>query len=648
VTIEQAAGQADPVITGPITFSVHFSEFVTGFDGSDVSFAGSTVGGTLVATVTGSGADYTVTVSGMAGQGSVVASIPAGAALDAAGNTNSASSSNDNTVGFDELPPTVTINQAAGQNDPTNVPSIVFAVKFSEPVIGFTADDVNLLGSTAGGTLVVDVSGSGDTYTVTVTGMTSRGLVVASIPAGAASDAADNLSLASTSTDNTVEFFNPGTIAFSSANYETSEEAGTVRITVSRTGGTEGALSIDYGTSPDTAHAGSDYTSVLGTLSWADGEAGDKTFDIPILDDTLNEGKELIKLALSNPIGNPDLGLTSATVAIAPSDGQGPGVYFDEDGDKYSIKLTGKTGSLLYYRSDPDGNGRGPIELIELTDTQTDPLKPTASLFITVTKAKTSTDGGTVGLGAITGSGLASIVAPKANLNMEGIDLAGYLRTLRIGNILNGADVTTLSTSNPKQKTSITALSIGDGTTIDIGAGISSLTATSFGDGLVKAPRIGTMYIKGDMSADVTVSGDGVDPAQKVLTTLRVKGAVIGSTISVMGNIGNVSVGAFRDSRLFAGYTVAEDGTGTFSLPATVTTFRSTDKNDGFHNSRVVATNLKSVVIQNVDATNGAEKFGFYAHDSLGSISVIGPTRFKYNASLPTPQRIGDFEVMLL
>ena len=67
-----------------------------------------------------------------------------------------------------------------------------------------------------------------------------------------------------------------------------------------------------------------------------------------------------------------------------------------------------------------------------------------------------------------------------------------------------------------------------------------------------------------------------------------------------------------------------------------------------FQNSRVVATNFKSVVIQNVDATNGGEKFGFYANNSLGSISVVGPTRFTYNTAWPTPQGIGDFEVLLL
>src|SRR5439155_15913870 len=91
VTINQGGAQADPTTSSPIAFDVLFSEPVSGFAGGDVSFTGSTVGGTLVANVTGSGDSYTVSVSGMSGNGTVVASIAAGAALDAAGNSSAAS-----------------------------------------------------------------------------------------------------------------------------------------------------------------------------------------------------------------------------------------------------------------------------------------------------------------------------------------------------------------------------------------------------------------------------------------------------------------------------------------------------------------------------------------------------------------------------
>jgi hypothetical protein len=208
VTINKAAGQLDPTNASPISFTVVFSEPVFDFTAADVSLAGSTVGGTLTASVSGSGDTYTVSVSGMDGIGTVVASVVAAAANDAAGNTSAASTSTDNTVSFDNVAPTVTINQAAGQEDPTNDSPILFTVVFSEIITGLTAEDISLAGSTVGGTLTAAVSGSGASYTVAVTGMDGVGTVVASVVGGAANDAAGNASAASTSTDNTVTFDN--------------------------------------------------------------------------------------------------------------------------------------------------------------------------------------------------------------------------------------------------------------------------------------------------------------------------------------------------------------------------------------------------------------------------------------------------------
>ena len=183
-----------------------FSEAVTGFDASDIDFTGSTVGGTLVAAVSGSGATYTASVSGMTGSGTVVASIPANAAQDTASQGNTASTSTDNTVTYDAIAPAVTIDQAAGQIDPTNTSPISFDVAFSKTVTGFDASDIDFTGSTVGGTLVAAVSGSGAIYTVSVSGMTGSGVVVASVVAGAAQDTVGNLSAASTSVDNTVTY----------------------------------------------------------------------------------------------------------------------------------------------------------------------------------------------------------------------------------------------------------------------------------------------------------------------------------------------------------------------------------------------------------------------------------------------------------
>ena len=74
-------------------------------------------------------------------------------------------------------PRSVTINQAAGQADPTSGSTINFTVVFSETVTNFTTGDVTLSG-TAGATTAT-VTGSGTTYNVAVTGMTTSGTVIA-------------------------------------------------------------------------------------------------------------------------------------------------------------------------------------------------------------------------------------------------------------------------------------------------------------------------------------------------------------------------------------------------------------------------------------------------------------------------------------
>ena len=117
---------------------------------------------------------------------------------------NAASTSTDHQVTYDIDRPSVTINQAGGQADPTGASPILFTVVFSESVTGFETGDVTLSG-TAGATTAA-VSGSGTTYTVSVSGMTVDGTVIADVLANVAVDASGNQNLASTSTDNTVTF----------------------------------------------------------------------------------------------------------------------------------------------------------------------------------------------------------------------------------------------------------------------------------------------------------------------------------------------------------------------------------------------------------------------------------------------------------
>src|SRR5256885_6221429 len=106
VTIDQAAGQADPTSASPINFSAVFSKPVSGFTGAGVTLSG-TAGGTKTATVSGGPSTYNVAVSGLTTPGTVLPSIPAGGASDAAGNPNTAPTRTAHNVTFTPLAPRV-------------------------------------------------------------------------------------------------------------------------------------------------------------------------------------------------------------------------------------------------------------------------------------------------------------------------------------------------------------------------------------------------------------------------------------------------------------------------------------------------------------------------------------------------------------
>jgi hypothetical protein len=211
VTINQAAGQADPANTQPILFTVTFSEFVANFTANDISVTGSTASVSLqnIDVIGTLGSTYTISVHNLNSSdgGTIRLSVKPDAANDTAGNLSVASTSTDNTVIWDNTQPTVTINQAAGQADPTAVSPVNFRVVFSEPVTGFTSADVSLAASTANVSLAsINVTGSGATYDIAVSNIISGGSVRATVPAGGSIDQAGNLSRVSTSTDNTVNF----------------------------------------------------------------------------------------------------------------------------------------------------------------------------------------------------------------------------------------------------------------------------------------------------------------------------------------------------------------------------------------------------------------------------------------------------------
>jgi hypothetical protein len=113
-----------------------------------------------------------------------------------------------------------------------------------------------------------------------------------------------------------------GQLGFSSSTYSVLETAGSVTITVTRTG-TAAGVSVDYATSGGTAQSPANYTPASGTLQFGLGVTS-QTFVVFVRHDTDATGPLTVGLVLSNPQGfGATLGQSSAVLTINDADKAG-------------------------------------------------------------------------------------------------------------------------------------------------------------------------------------------------------------------------------------------------------------------------------------------------------------------------------------
>ena len=91
-------------------------------------------------------------------------------------------------------------------------------------------------------------------------------------------------------------------LAFSQPAYSVNGDESNAVITVVRTGGTNGTVSVDFSTSDGTAKAGVDYTATNGTVMFATGILTN-TFVVPILPSGPFSTNQTVNLTLANPQG---------------------------------------------------------------------------------------------------------------------------------------------------------------------------------------------------------------------------------------------------------------------------------------------------------------------------------------------------------
>ena len=132
-----------------------------------------------------------------------------------------------------------------------------------------------------------------------------------------------------------------GLVELSRPSYQVAEPDGTAVIGVTRSGGSTGRVEVDVVTGGSgSAIADEDYTPVVTTVVFEDGELGEKTFTVPILDDSVPEPTEDVPILITAVRGNAQVGRDEAPLLIFDDDGtpvlqalKVDRLAFDADGD---------------------------------------------------------------------------------------------------------------------------------------------------------------------------------------------------------------------------------------------------------------------------------------------------------------------------
>jgi hypothetical protein len=126
-------------------------------------------------------------------------------------------------------------------------------------------------------------------------------------------------------------------VQFGAQSYTAPETQRAAQITVTRSGSTAAAVSVDVrtvdnpaavacndtATLPGAAFARCDYATTVDTVTFAPGETA-KTLAVPLIDDTYGEPAETVQLALANPSAGAQLGAQAGATLLILSD-EGPG-----------------------------------------------------------------------------------------------------------------------------------------------------------------------------------------------------------------------------------------------------------------------------------------------------------------------------------
>ena len=147
-------------------------------------------------------------------------------------------------------------------------------------------------------------------------------------------------------------------LEFSQAAYNVLGNAGSVLITVMRSGNTQNQVTVNYATSDATAVAGTNYTTTSGTLTFAPGQTTN-TFTVRIIDAGSNQpSNTTFQVTLSSPSGAILGSPSTANVTIAGAAASQPG-DFQFSAATYSVDQSAGTITITVTRSNGSSGAVG-------------------------------------------------------------------------------------------------------------------------------------------------------------------------------------------------------------------------------------------------------------------------------------------------
>ena len=336
------------------------------------------------------------------------------------------------------------------------------------------------------------------------------------------------------------------------------------------------------------------------------------------------------------------LGLTCAISSSAGAATSHSKIITNNNGDLVTVQLSG-TGTLSISLVN---SNRGPIDKILLQNTTS-----TSTLALTVKKSRTGTglininsisgSGSLKSLNAksanIVGSGINITGAIGAltigNLVNSALTVGGT-GVASTGLALDGFTAGTISNSS-----------------IQVGGNAGKVSATHIvGSGINLAGAIKSLTIGNLANSALTIVGTGVASTGLAMASFTA-GTISNSSIQVGGHVGMVSATQMLNSRLWQGYSPVDSvypmTGGTFTNGSSILSVSVTGlKGAAFVNSTIAAQSIGSITLSSVNSNNNGVAFGILATTKIKSVSIKQP-KFAWKVKGASQQGVGDFHVRL-